>query len=771
MRRLTPALAWLLGLALLTPLLLWAYGFDPLGTPVAGWRDHPFTLGNLEHARAALDWQARLLAYDPMHLFGWTPQALYNPLSTLAGAAVVGAAGGGEGAYRLWLVLLLFGTALALAALLPRGLPAWCRAAGGLLAGGLSLLVYPLDVGILDANPVQVLYTGQWPQRLGVALGLCCLAAAWRTLELLGRSGQAATGQAGPRAALGPALATGALLGAALFAHAMSGAATALGLGLLVALRLAGPGGGPRWSALALLAVAPLSAALLWADPLHALLTVQASHHALPFLGWQLPEAAVECVREVAVPGLPLLILPLVGGFGALRAGGPGRRAALARGLLPLLVLVGLLLASPGSALAVALGLSAAALLTARLEGELALRHLLPALAAWLLCLAAGPDSLRFWGLELDALLPFGAGLGWAKLAAFARLLLVAWLGLLLAEGLAAAPAGRARGLVLALGLAGLLLPLGLSLESTGRTGAQTFFGWMRAADRQATGALTARLEQAARLVPEDGLGLAEDTLHHPEGSPLAGAGVPHGHLPYLAGPAAGRPLLGGEVTTRWLTHPLAQTGRGQLLCRPFDELERAGAGEVVARLRSLSIAEVVAHSPALVRALSAVPGVERLDAAAGLTRLRLGGHRPLVTDQAGQAIPGARLGWRPDGFSLELPDGARRARLRLVWNPALTCAPEAPGQTCAARPWREAPLALSGCQDAADAGAQANLAPLQVDVPWLELEVAGAGPARLEVRGRAPAWPLALMALAWLGALGVWVGPRLRARRRAGGA
>ncbi len=765
MRRLAPTLAWLLGLALLTPLLLWAYGFDPLDTPVSGWRDHPFTLGNLEHARAAVGLEARLLAYDPHHLFGWTPQALYNPLSTLAGALAVGAAGGGEGAYRLWLVLLLFATALAFGALLPRALPPWSRAAGGLMAGASSLLVYPLDVGILDANPVQVLYTGQWPQRLGLALALLCLAAGWRALAALQRPGPGSA-----RAALSPALAAGALLGATLFAHAMSGVAAAAALGLSVVLGLLGPrpaGAPPRALPLALLVAVPGAAALLWADPLHALLAVQASHHALPFLGWQLPEAAVECVREVVIPGLPVLLVPLAAGLGSLRTPGTTRRATLSRGLLPLLVLAAVLLADPASALGVALATSGFALLAARLEGELAARHLLPALATWLLCLAAGPESLRPFGLDLARLVPLADGLGWAKLAGLARFLVLAWLGLLWAEGLAGATDRRTRALVLSLGLAGLLLPLGLSLEAGDRRGAQTFFGWMRAADPAATRALEVGLERAARAAPADGLVLAEDTLHHPEGSALAGARVPHGHLPYLSGPAAGRPVLGGEVTTRWVTHPLAQTGRGQLLCRSFEALAREGAGEVVARLRSLSIAEVVAHSPVLVHALAAVPGVERLDAEAGLTRLRLGDHRPLVADEAGQAIPGARLGWRPDGFTLDLPESARRARLRLVWNPALACEASAAGQACALRPWREAPRPLYGCQDAADAGAAANLEPVAPDVPWLELEVRGEGPARLAVHGRAPAWPLAVMGLAWLAALAAWLLPRRKAGAR----
>jgi hypothetical protein len=132
-------------------LLMAAYGLNLFSFPAGWWRD---SVGS------------RLWAQDPMHLFGWTPGVFYNPLATFSAGVFMSLFGSGEGAYRAWLLVLLLGTSLAFLPLLPKESKKGPWVIGGLSAALFSLLVYPQDVGILDANPVQVLYTGQWAQRL-----------------------------------------------------------------------------------------------------------------------------------------------------------------------------------------------------------------------------------------------------------------------------------------------------------------------------------------------------------------------------------------------------------------------------------------------------------------------------------------------------------------------------------------------------------------------------------------------------------------------------
>jgi hypothetical protein len=194
------------------------YGLELFSFPAAWWRDHPFDFSNILHTTQTFSLASRLWAYDPYHLFGWTPNVFYNPLATAFAGLFVSVFGSTEGAYRAWLLVLLFGSSLAFLPLLPRNAERGPWILGGLCAALLSLVVYPGDVGILDANPVQVLYTGQWAQRLGLALGLLAVAYILRALESL---------QAGIRPGARHALTAAALLGAATFCHYMSGYAAA----------------------------------------------------------------------------------------------------------------------------------------------------------------------------------------------------------------------------------------------------------------------------------------------------------------------------------------------------------------------------------------------------------------------------------------------------------------------------------------------------------------------------------------------------------------
>ena len=651
---------------------------------------------------------------------------------------------------------MLIGSAAAFSALVPKGPSGrrgWAWVLGGLTAGWLSLLVYPLDAGLLDGNPVQVLYTGQWAQRIGMALGLLATERLWRALRAVDDK---------PAHALRPALAAAALFGACLFSHFMSGYAAAVAMGLLSLLHILDRrlrGSVWSWRASLVLPALLLVSGLLFFDFLWMFFSLNGSHHDLPLLGWQVPEGALATVREVVVPGLPLVLISL----GAAFSSGMRRRVALSRAGYPLIMFGLFALASPASliflvplALAVALG-------AAHTEGGLRARHWLPAVSFGLTWLACGPDSLRPFGLDLSGLIPFSDSLGWAKLAGFARFALLAWFGLLVAEGFSRAFSAKSGGLNLAaalLTLTGLAVPLGLALNDDGRTGAQTFFAWMEQTDRAGQSALEQRMLDVAAQTPSDAYLLIEDSLHHPQGSGLAGRRLPHGHLPYGIGPRAGRPVLGGAVTTRYCTHPLAHTSRGQLLCKDFDDLaENPG---VIGRLAELGVGRILAHSPGLIWALNNDPRATGMDAARGMAAFAIEGYRPILTGPNGKPIPGAQIEWLPDGYRLRLPEGVEEVRVRQVFQPHLACSViQGQGQSpCLVEAWRENPRQVRGCL-ADDQQA------IKLDLAWTAVRLGdhAHGPTTLELRTRAPLFPFLLMVLAWCcaGGLLVWL------RRRPG--
>ncbi|NMB74671.1 MAG: hypothetical protein GYA21_06020 [Myxococcales bacterium] len=738
-RWLGPAVA--LAAAGLLLLLLAAFGLDVLSFPATLWRDHPFDYGNIRFTQETFSASQRLWAYDPLHLLGWMPNVFYNPLATATGAAVTGLLGGGEGAYRVFLLCLVWGTGLAFFFWIQ------ARERGGwfalLLCAGMSYLVYPSDAGILDAGPVQALYTGQWAQRLGIFFALGALARFWRALELAGSDLPAAA-----RAALGAA----ALLGASSFSHFMSGygaAAACATLWLLhpLARRLAGARVRPGFLLLPVIVGAGL--ALLWADFWVPFVSLRAFHE-LPILGWVLPEAAVDTAREVLLGGLPLLLVPAVG----LLWQGSFTLAALSRAVLPLLVLVLALGAGPASAGWCFLLVLAGSLLSARLERGFAARQALPTLGFVLMWLSSGPDGVNLVGLDLTGLVPFGSAVGYAKLAALSRAIFVVWMGLVALDAFVALSRGPrlGRAVLLALAAGGLVLPAVLSLAKADR-GAQAFFGWMNRTDRQGALRLLNDVADAARELPPGLTLLVEDTLHHPAGSTLP-EGIPNGHLPYLSAMAAGRPVLGGAVATRTLTHPFEHSARGQLLCVDFDKLSEHP--EAFERLRRLGVGAVLAHSLALRRALeSRFPGRAPADGV-GLWRYEIPNPAAPVLGPDGSGIRDAQIGFAPGKVELLLPPHTSLARLPLVRYPFLACSAEADGRAipCRLNAVRDGQVRFENCRLEGD-----RTGAIEVDVPWLEVELArpAPSPARVRVCASPPAWPALLMLVAWALAIVWW--------------
>ena len=721
---------WLaaLGLLALGLGLLALLGFD-FSSKLIHWRDHPFDRSNLRFAAESFSFSTRLWGYDPMHLFGWTPNVFYNPLASLAAGAFSAPFNYSPAAYVVWLLGLLWITSLAGWALLPRGTTKNAWLAGAAVAGGLTWLVYPTDVGLIDANPVQVLYTGQWAQRLGIALGLLSLERFWRALLAMDDGQRRRAAERG--------LAAAALWGASLFAHFMSGYATAVGLGLLslhhmLARRLAGKRFGPA-PLLVLLGVS-LAMALLYADFFAAFFGLQADFHNLPLLRWELPDGAFATVRDVLIPALPLLLLP---GLVALGQGERDRRS-LAKGGLPLLVFTAAAISSPAHMLLWCIGIIVSGLIAARMEGRVSVRHWLPSVAFSLWTLACAPDSLHLFGLDLSLLLPFSASLGFAKFAAFARLAFIAWLGLLAADSLNSIrpPSRWLQALAWILLLSGMALPLSLSISAD--KGAQTFFTWIAQGDDQGTQALRTRMLQVAGQVDAGHHVLMEDPLHHAEDSALAGRGLPHGHIVYDIGPEAGRPVLGGSVTTRYLTHPYAQTARGQILCEPAEGLDRADLD----RLAELGVERLLVHSPALIKTLQGMEGVEYLDSEHGLHQFQIMNAQTILTDTTGRPVPGAAIRWLDDGFRLHLPAKTPQdLRLRMVYLPYLKCTGDS---VCHISAWREKRDHFAGCDLAA--GKE-----LSVQVPWIALRISSTDdPQEIEIKSRPPQWSWILMLLAW---------------------
>jgi len=730
-------------------LLAFAYGLDVFSFPALWWRDQPFDYGNILHTVKTLSFGSRLWAYDPLHLFGWIPNAFYNPLATLIATPF----GQGEGAYRIWLLIVLWISSLACLPLLPRKTSSFGWIAGGLLAALLSVLVYPGDVGLLDANPVQVLYTGQWAQRLGVFLGILSIERFVRALEAWSE----------PDLCARRSLVAAMLLGATLFSHFMSGYATAVVLAIVLIMHLLARrliDGRFRLATLLVLPAVLVACLLLFADFFYVLLALNPTYHSLPLLGWQVPLGALSTVREVLLPALPIVLIPaahtlLVGDF---------ERTGLSRLAFPLFVYLIVSLTSAGNALVLSALVFAAALLSSRIEREFRARHWLPVAACLLLALSCGPGSLHVLGLDLSAFVPFHDSVGWAKLAAMSRMLLIVWFGVLAAEALNLAGGKRrlARGIVIpALVLLGLALPLLLSLDAPGRSGSQTFFERINATDRDATDKLTQRMRDAARQTPSDGYLMVEDTLHHPAGSTLEATRIPNGHLPYLTGAESGRPVFGGCVTTRMLTHPYAQTGRGQLLCTtldaPAEKLFRA-----LDRLRDLGVADILAHSKQLITALGAYPAAHLLNREAGLDLFGLEQYRPLLTDTDGSFLPGARLTFNPGVIKIDLPPGESTLRLRQVYYPFLRCKAWGPSgpRDCRLSSWSDGKETFQGCL-VDDPGK------ITIDVPWiqLDLEPDPREAVHISLTSRPPLTPFIVMLLAWLAALAWLLVPR-RLRR-----
>jgi len=257
----------------------------------------------------------------------------------------------------------------------------------------------------------------------------------------------------------------------------------------------------------------------------------------------------------------------------------------------------------------------------------------------------------------------------------------------------------------------------------------------MNRTDREATRATLQRMQGAAARTPGDGYLLVEDTLHHPEGSGLK-KDIPNGHLPYLIGPRSGRPVLGGAVTTRWITHPHAHTSRGQLLCKDLP------TAPVLDRLRALGVSDVLAHSRELTAALRDYPAALEVDTRAGLTHFALEHYRPILTDAEGLHIADSKLRWLPDGLEIELPAETRTVLLRQVYHPFLRC--------------------TGGCRLSAQSGGAEKFSgclvddprTIEVEIPWIRIDVDSGGGSKLAIESRPPVLPLVLMLITWAGLL-----------------
>ncbi len=367
--------------------------------------------------------------------------------------------------------------------------------------------------------------------------------------------------------------------------------------------------------------------------------------------------------------------------------------------------------------------------------------------------LACGPQSLNLFGLDLTALIPFHDSIGWAKLAAFSRFLFLAWFGVLVAEGLSAGPRrGRLAGRLVALALTiiGLLVPLLLSMNTNERTGAQSFFKAIENTDRGFAAQVFSRLSGKGMSTPSDGYMLVEDTLHHAPASELENKNLPNGHMAYLVGTNSGRPVFGGTVTTRYITHPLAHTSRGQLMCVDYD-----APGEqlnlALDQLRELGVAEIMAHSPKLIDKLDHYPSAELVDQQAGLTHYRLAGAQPILTDKDGLALDQTGLHWHSNHVEVQLAQGVEVFRLRQVYLPLLGCEAHGPSgeRGCFLTSWSSGSRTFSGCL-------VDDPRSIKVEIPWIQARVEPdpKGPVTVKISSQPPLFFLIVMVIGWVMAL-----------------
>ncbi|RME25812.1 MAG: hypothetical protein D6806_07245 [Deltaproteobacteria bacterium] len=732
------------------------YGLDILGYPPHWWRDNPFDYGNILHMAETLSWKTRLWAWDPLHMFGWTPHVFYNPFATFLAVLFCLPFGLGPGAYKAWLFFLLWLTSLAGYALVPRRLPVSSRILAGFVFAFAVTIIFPQDVGILDANPVQVLYTGQWAQRLGIFFGLAALCAwmlAYKRYDVASQTnGDPAEGARWRRwvAPVMVAVFAGAFAGASAFSHYMSGYATFAACGLFalwkpVADRLSGRKLGA--GRLLLFPALLLSFALLWFDFLYVFLSLNPEYHSLPMLRWDVPDGARMVVLEPLLAMLPVILLPLVGLFKK-----PRNVSVLMEALFPLAVFA-LSLASEGPwMIAGSLAVTGLSLLSVRATKKPALRFFLPVAASWLWLISCGPESLRLAGADLSTLVPFSSSLGWAKLAAFSRWLWIGWLALVAAEQLAATK-GAVRNLARLAVAAAMLLPLLLSVSV--KEGAHLYFEWMNDTNVEKTDALIASMVDVARNTPPDGYLLIEDTLHHGDDSTLGGRQIPYGHLPYLVAAIAKRPVFGGCVTTRYVTHPLARTLKGGLL--------RTGRGEIVnfARsvdwLRNHGVSDMLLHSADLVSKMKRLPGAMEVKGTGNLVHFRFRSYRPALA--TGQNDPPDEIAWGYDRIEL---DGSGRVVGLFQYLPFLTC--KTRNGRCALEPFLTEHVTFESPE-------KQNA--LETRVTWASMEPAGSGnsgagrPGRIVVRLDVPAWPAAVQLASWIAIAGAFLLRRLHARRR----
>ena len=708
------------------PLLMKSYGLD-FDFPATWWRDHPFDYTNMLHLKDTFSLNTRFWGYDPFHLFGWTPHVFYNPLATGLAALFCWPFGYSETGYRWWLYALTALSALAPLFFLPRGLDTKIKLPIWFFSALLALLVFPNDVGIIDANPVQIFYTGQWAQRLGIFWGMAALTLFWRSLSEKENAGRRA-------------LWAGAAAGAALFSHYMSGYATFCLLGLAVLWTTAAQflqTKKIRLGSWVYFGVALSACVLLFFDFFYMYFSLK-EYHSLPLLEWELPQGAYLTVREPFLALIPLLGLVLW----RLRNCGFSQPDVRREVIYTFLVWLIALLA-PEKLLPAALLVVLVLSLWAGREKRDAM-YFLPVAAMLLWLLACGPKSLEFGGLKLWKLLPFAGELGWAKFAAYARFLWFAWMGLLAAQALKNF-SRRALFAATAFLFLTLALPYGLSLA--GEKNSLQFLRWMSNTDRKRTEALLERMRQAARQTPADGYLLVEDTLHHGEDSLLGGdERLPFGHLPYLIGPQVGRPVFGGEVTTRFVSAPLVQTSSARLNCARADE--RSLFFNALDGLRSQSIAGLLVHSREFIEALSAYPNARLASREAGMTLFLLEPFSPVVFHSSAGSPAGVIVGWSKNGLEIA-GFGSWVAGLRLTFLPTLTC--RSTDIQCIIKKGSQQIIPSSCFQGVLDT--------LGSNLLWTELWATNgsSGSVFLSLHNEAPFWPLSV-SLFSLVALVVWL-------------
>jgi hypothetical protein len=260
----------------------------------------------------------------------------------------------------------------------------------------------------------------------------------------------------------------------------------------------------------------------------------------------------------------------------------------------------------------------------------------------------------------------------------------------------------------------------------------------MNRTDLNKTEALLGRMEEVAGRTPADGYLLVEDTLHHGDDSLLGDSEIPFGHLPYLVARRAGRPVLGGVVTTRYLTNPFTHTSRGKLLCT--SPQKRQEFFKALDRLREHGVSDVLVHSQPFMQAISHYEDAMKIDQEFGLVHYKLLHYRPVVSTEAGSQT--AAISWKPDGLQFLL--GGGRAVAILQYIPFLHC--HSGGEDdCKISTSGTERFLLYGCHSESESEA------LQTSVSLIAVKTGqGTGQSWISISSMVPKLPFLVMLCSW---------------------